>query len=84
MGRNDSKHLLCYKSVIEYAMRSASGQRERPMDLSVFKRRHGGSWRASKLAALVCFLATGAILAAALLQQHDFNGEIASTARQLF
>lgn len=54
------------------------------MDLSVFKRRHGGSWRASKLAALVCFLATGAILAAALLQQHDFNGEIASTARQLF
>ncbi len=54
------------------------------MDLSVFKLRHGGSWRASKLAALACFLATGAILAATLLEQHGIAREIASAARQLF
>ncbi len=54
------------------------------MDLSVFKLRYGGSWRASKLAALACFLATGAILAATLLQQNGITEEIASAARQLF
>lgn len=54
------------------------------MDLSVFKLRYGGSWRASKLAALVCFLATGAILAVTLLDQHGITQEITNAARQLF
>lgn len=54
------------------------------MDLSVFKLRHGGSWRASKIAAFVCFLATGAILAATLLQQNGIAQEISSAARPLF
>lgn len=54
------------------------------MDLSVFKLRYGGSWRASKLAALVCFLATGAILAATLLEQNGIAQQITSAARQLF
>jgi hypothetical protein len=54
------------------------------MDLSVFKCRFAGSWRASKLAALACFLATGAILTAALIAQSGIVEEMADRARDLF
>ena len=54
------------------------------MDLSTFKLRNIGSWRASKLATLACFLATGALLASALLQDNRFADELSAIAGQLF
>jgi hypothetical protein len=54
------------------------------MDLSVFKCRFAGSWRANKRAALACFVVTGAILAATLVEQNGLADEMAALARRLF
>ena len=54
------------------------------MDLSVAKNDREGRWPASKLAAIVCFLAAGAILGVSLVEQHGLGSELAATLGRLF
>lgn len=54
------------------------------MDLSVAKNEQEGRWPAGKLAAIVCFLAAGAIFGVSLVAQHGLGSELASTFGQLF
>ncbi|MEZ5923063.1 MAG: hypothetical protein R3D57_01625 [Hyphomicrobiaceae bacterium] len=54
------------------------------MDLTVFKLRNGGSWRAGKLAALACFLATGGLLMTALINQNRLTADLIGTSKYLF
>jgi hypothetical protein len=54
------------------------------MDLSAFKGRNGSSWKASKLATIACFLATGAILTTTLLEQNGFVEQLINLTGQLF
>lgn len=54
------------------------------MDLSVAKNDREGRWPASKLAAIVCFVAAGAILGISLVEQHGLGYEFAEAIRHLF
>ena len=54
------------------------------MDLSVAKNDRDGRWPASKLAAIVCFLAAGAILSVSLVAQHGLGSELAGAIQRLF
>ncbi len=54
------------------------------MDLSVARNDREGRWPASKLAAIVCFVAAGAILGVSLVEQHGLGSEFAGALRHLF